>query len=209
MPEVQQGASRAHLISENRFLMSLFQNLRVWPWTVSGTEEVAQAGLAVEVTPMTTAARRKVSMALRRWVEAGTPEATGGRLEEVFRPEEEVSLVLACPLLLSPSYCRLRNARIRSESTQSRKPAAEAELLLWRCLFLSVGHDGYRDGQQMHEGSTPTGRERPSSMQGMDMASLPPRKRPWQDGPGTGDPRDHESERPDGGERRVFSFALL
>lgn len=61
------------------------------------------------------------------------------------------------------------------------------------------GHDGYRDGQQMHDGSTPTGRERPSSMQGMDMASLPPRKRPWQDGPGTGDPRDHESERPDGG----------
>uniref|UniRef100_A0AAX7V6J6 pre-mRNA 3' end processing protein WDR33 n=1 Tax=Astatotilapia calliptera TaxID=8154 RepID=A0AAX7V6J6_ASTCA len=61
------------------------------------------------------------------------------------------------------------------------------------------GHDGYRDGQQMHDGSTPTGRERPSSMQGMDMASLPPRKRPWQDGPGTGDPREHESERPDGG----------
>lgn len=90
--------------------MSLFQNLRVWLWTVSGTEEAAQAGLAVEVTPMTTAARRRVSMALRRWVEAGTPEATGGRLEEVFRPEEEVSLVLACPLLLSPSYCRLRNA---------------------------------------------------------------------------------------------------
>uniref|UniRef100_A0A669DWI3 pre-mRNA 3' end processing protein WDR33 n=1 Tax=Oreochromis niloticus TaxID=8128 RepID=A0A669DWI3_ORENI len=80
-----------------------------------------------------------------------------------------------------------------------------AELLLWRCLFLFVGHDGYRDGQQMHDGSTPTGRERPSSMQGMDMASLPPRKRPWQDGPGTGDPRDHESERPDGGERHFFS----
>lgn len=75
---------------------------------------------------------------------------------------------------------------------------------MWRCLFLSVGHDGYRDGQQMHDGSTPTGRERPSSMQGMDMASLPPRKRPWQDGPGTGDPRDHESERPDGGERHFF-----
>ncbi|XP_035988788.1 pre-mRNA 3' end processing protein WDR33 isoform X2 [Fundulus heteroclitus] len=51
------------------------------------------------------------------------------------------------------------------------------------------GHDGYRD-----DGSSPGGRERPSSMQGMDMASLPPRKRPWQDGPGTG---DHEA--PDGG----------
>lgn len=79
---------------------------------------------------------------------------------------------------------------------------------MWRCLFLSVGHDGYRDGQQMHDGSTPTGRERPSSMQGMDMASLPPRKRPWQDGPGTGDPRDHESERPDGGERRFFLYVF-
>uniref|UniRef100_A0A3Q2QVK4 WD repeat domain 33 n=1 Tax=Fundulus heteroclitus TaxID=8078 RepID=A0A3Q2QVK4_FUNHE len=59
-----------------------------------------------------------------------------------------------------------------------------------RCLLLSPGHDGYRD-----DGSSPGGRERPSSMQGMDMASLPPRKRPWQDGPGTG---DHEA--PDGGE---------
>ncbi|XP_043990960.1 pre-mRNA 3' end processing protein WDR33 [Gambusia affinis] len=53
------------------------------------------------------------------------------------------------------------------------------------------GHDGFRD-----DGSSPGGRERPSSMQGMDMASLPPRKRPWQDGPGTG---DHEA--PDGGGR--------
>uniref|UniRef100_A0A096LSQ7 pre-mRNA 3' end processing protein WDR33 n=1 Tax=Poecilia formosa TaxID=48698 RepID=A0A096LSQ7_POEFO len=55
-------------------------------------------------------------------------------------------------------------------------------------LLLSSGHDGFRD-----DGSSPGGRERPSSMQGMDMASLPPRKRPWQDGPGTG---DHEA--PDG-----------
>ncbi|KAJ3595786.1 hypothetical protein NHX12_005089 [Muraenolepis orangiensis] len=57
------------------------------------------------------------------------------------------------------------------------------------------GHEGYRgDGQAMLDGTTPSGRgERlppPSSMQGMDMASLPPRKRPWHDGPGTGDPRD-------------------
>ncbi|XP_030258938.1 pre-mRNA 3' end processing protein WDR33 isoform X3 [Sparus aurata] len=61
------------------------------------------------------------------------------------------------------------------------------------------GHDGYRDGQQMHDGSSPAGRERSSSLQGMDMASLPPRKRPWQDGPGTGDPRERESPGADGG----------
>lgn len=52
----------------------------------------------------------------------------------------------------------------------------------------------------MHDGSSPAGRERPSSLQGMDMASLPPRKRPWQDGPGTGEPRERESPGPDGGE---------
>lgn len=54
----------------------------------------------------------------------------------------------------------------------------------------------------MHDGSSPAGRERPSSLQGMDMASLPPRKRPWQDGPGTGDPRERESPGADGGEAR-------
>lgn len=52
----------------------------------------------------------------------------------------------------------------------------------------------------MHDGSSPVGRERSSSLQGMDMASLPPRKRPWQDGPGTGDPRERESPGSDGGE---------
>ncbi|XP_037830345.1 pre-mRNA 3' end processing protein WDR33 [Kryptolebias marmoratus] len=57
------------------------------------------------------------------------------------------------------------------------------------------GHDGYRD-----DSSSPGGRERPSSLQGMDMASLPPRKRPWQDGPGTGgDPREREPAGADGG----------
>ncbi|KAM8849187.1 pre-mRNA 3' end processing protein WDR33 isoform 2-T2 [Spinachia spinachia] len=61
------------------------------------------------------------------------------------------------------------------------------------------GHDGYRDGQQMHDGSSPAGRERSASLQGMDMASLPPRKRPWQDGPGTGDPRERESPGAEGG----------
>uniref|UniRef100_A0A7N8X0W6 pre-mRNA 3' end processing protein WDR33 n=1 Tax=Mastacembelus armatus TaxID=205130 RepID=A0A7N8X0W6_9TELE len=65
-------------------------------------------------------------------------------------------------------------------------------------VFLSA--DGYRDGQQMHDGSSPVGRERSSSLQGMDMASLPPRKRPWQDGPGTGDPREHDSSGADTGE---------
>ncbi|XP_056328678.1 pre-mRNA 3' end processing protein WDR33 isoform X1 [Danio aesculapii] len=53
------------------------------------------------------------------------------------------------------------------------------------------GHEGYRDGQRpdhnMHDSPSPASRERSSSLQGMDMASLPPRKRPWHDGPGTGD----------------------
>uniref|UniRef100_A0A673HCU9 pre-mRNA 3' end processing protein WDR33 n=1 Tax=Sinocyclocheilus rhinocerous TaxID=307959 RepID=A0A673HCU9_9TELE len=52
-------------------------------------------------------------------------------------------------------------------------------------------HESYRDGQQpdhsMLDGPSPASRERSSSLQGMDMASLPPRKRPWHDGPGTGD----------------------
>ncbi|TRY95447.1 hypothetical protein DNTS_032474 [Danionella cerebrum] len=53
------------------------------------------------------------------------------------------------------------------------------------------GHEGYRDSQRpehnMHDSPSPASRERSSSLQGMDMASLPPRKRPWHDGPGTGD----------------------
>ena len=69
-------------------------------------------------------------------------------------------------------------------------------------LCVSLGHEGYRgDSQPMLDSSSPGGRgERPppSSMQGMDMASLPPRKRPWHDGPGTGDPRDPR-EPPGGG----------
>lgn len=39
----------------------------------------------------------------------------------------------------------------------------------------------------MHDSPSTVNRERSSSLQGMDMASLPPRKRPWHDGPGTGD----------------------
>lgn len=69
------------------------------------------------------------------------------------------------------------------------------------------GHDGYRDGQRpdhnMHDSPSPASRERSSSLQGMDMASLPPRKRPWHDGPGTGDmespgpgPEDRGAGRP-------------
>uniref|UniRef100_A0A4W4FFY9 pre-mRNA 3' end processing protein WDR33 n=1 Tax=Electrophorus electricus TaxID=8005 RepID=A0A4W4FFY9_ELEEL len=53
------------------------------------------------------------------------------------------------------------------------------------------GHEGYRDNPRgehsMHDSPSPASRERSSSLQGMDMASLPPRKRPWHDGPGTGD----------------------
>uniref|UniRef100_A0A8C2H3K8 pre-mRNA 3' end processing protein WDR33 n=1 Tax=Cyprinus carpio TaxID=7962 RepID=A0A8C2H3K8_CYPCA len=52
-------------------------------------------------------------------------------------------------------------------------------------------HESYRDGQRpdhnMHDSPSQASRERSSSLQGMDMASLPPRKRPWHDGPGTGD----------------------
>uniref|UniRef100_A0A3Q1B5P5 pre-mRNA 3' end processing protein WDR33 n=1 Tax=Amphiprion ocellaris TaxID=80972 RepID=A0A3Q1B5P5_AMPOC len=72
-----------------------------------------------------------------------------------------------------------------------------------------AGHDGYRDGQQMHDGSSPAGRERSSSLQGMDMASLPPRKRPWQDGPGTGDLRERESPGADGGESATCRIKFM
>uniref|UniRef100_A0AAR2KLH5 pre-mRNA 3' end processing protein WDR33 n=1 Tax=Pygocentrus nattereri TaxID=42514 RepID=A0AAR2KLH5_PYGNA len=62
------------------------------------------------------------------------------------------------------------------------------------------GHDGHWDSQRsdhsMHDGQSPASRERSSSLQGMDMASLPPRKRPWHDGPGTGD-MDSPSGGPD------------
>uniref|UniRef100_A0A673HCR7 pre-mRNA 3' end processing protein WDR33 n=1 Tax=Sinocyclocheilus rhinocerous TaxID=307959 RepID=A0A673HCR7_9TELE len=60
-----------------------------------------------------------------------------------------------------------------------------------QCMCMCSGHESYRDGQQpdhsMLDGPSPASRERSSSLQGMDMASLPPRKRPWHDGPGTGD----------------------
>ncbi|XP_057714088.1 pre-mRNA 3' end processing protein WDR33 isoform X2 [Corythoichthys intestinalis] len=55
------------------------------------------------------------------------------------------------------------------------------------------GHDGYRDGPPLHDGTSTAGRERSLSLQGMDMASLPPRKRPWQDGPGTADHRERDA----------------
>ncbi|XP_033838350.1 pre-mRNA 3' end processing protein WDR33 isoform X2 [Periophthalmus magnuspinnatus] len=58
-------------------------------------------------------------------------------------------------------------------------------------LNRGAGHEGFQ-GPMM---DSPGGRS--GSLQGMDMASLPPRKRPWQDGPGT-DPM----EGPDGGRPR-------
>lgn len=58
-------------------------------------------------------------------------------------------------------------------------------------VYVCSGHEGYRDSQRgdhsMHDSPSAVSRERSSSLQGMDMASLPPRKRPWHDGPGTGD----------------------
>ncbi|XP_048103122.1 pre-mRNA 3' end processing protein WDR33 isoform X2 [Alosa alosa] len=67
------------------------------------------------------------------------------------------------------------------------------------------GHEGYRDGprQDHHDSPSPAGRERSGSLQGMDMASLPPRKRPWHDGPGSNEqdspgagPEDRGAGRP-------------
>ncbi|XP_066565852.1 pre-mRNA 3' end processing protein WDR33 isoform X2 [Amia ocellicauda] len=62
------------------------------------------------------------------------------------------------------------------------------------------GHEHFRDGPRPdhtpRDSPSPASRERSSSLQGMDMASLPPRKRPWHDGPGTGD-RDSPGGGPD------------
>ncbi|XP_028648925.2 pre-mRNA 3' end processing protein WDR33 isoform X2 [Erpetoichthys calabaricus] len=59
------------------------------------------------------------------------------------------------------------------------------------------GHEHFRDGMRQdhppRECSSPAGRDRSSSLQSMDMASLPPRKRPWHDGPGTADVRERDS----------------
>lgn len=58
-----------------------------------------------------------------------------------------------------------------------------------------AGHEGFQ-GPMMDAGGG-----RGGSLQGMDMASLPPRKRPWQDGPGTDPMEGPEGGRPreDGG----------
>ncbi|XP_058846029.1 pre-mRNA 3' end processing protein WDR33 isoform X2 [Acipenser ruthenus] len=53
--------------------------------------------------------------------------------------------------------------------------------------------DGLRPEHSARDSASPASRERSSSLQGMDMASLPPRKRPWHDGPGTVDPRERDS----------------
>ncbi|ELW62203.1 WD repeat-containing protein 33 [Tupaia chinensis] len=59
------------------------------------------------------------------------------------------------------------------------------------------GHEHFRDAPRPdhppHDGHSPASRERSSSLQGMDMASLPPRKRPWHDGPGTSEHREMDA----------------
>ncbi|XP_006902871.1 PREDICTED: pre-mRNA 3' end processing protein WDR33-like [Elephantulus edwardii] len=59
------------------------------------------------------------------------------------------------------------------------------------------GHEHFRDGPRPdhppHDSHSPASRERSSSLQGMDMASLPPRKRPWRDGPGASEHREMEA----------------
>lgn len=80
------------------------------------------------------------------------------------------------------------------------------------CVCVRVGHEGYRDGsrQDHHDSPSPAGRERSSSLQGMDMASLPPRKRPWHDGPGSNEqdsPGAGPDERGAGEERRAPAAA--
>lgn len=66
-------------------------------------------------------------------------------------------------------------------------------------FFLSgPGHEHFRDAPRPdhppHDGHSPASRERSSSLQGMDMASLPPRKRPWHDGSGTSEHREMEAQ---------------
>ncbi|MEE6516581.1 hypothetical protein FKM82_026149 [Ascaphus truei] len=60
-----------------------------------------------------------------------------------------------------------------------------------------TGPDHFQDSPRPDvptpDGHSPASRERSSSLQGMDMASLPPRKRPWHDGPGTPDHRDMDT----------------
>uniref|UniRef100_A0A6Q2ZJH1 pre-mRNA 3' end processing protein WDR33 n=1 Tax=Esox lucius TaxID=8010 RepID=A0A6Q2ZJH1_ESOLU len=73
------------------------------------------------------------------------------------------------------------------------------------------GHEAYREGQRSehgppHDSPSPASRERSSSLQGMDMASLPPRKRPWHDGPGTGEPPGPGSDDRSGGTRCYCFF---
>uniref|UniRef100_A0A8C9WMT8 pre-mRNA 3' end processing protein WDR33 n=1 Tax=Scleropages formosus TaxID=113540 RepID=A0A8C9WMT8_SCLFO len=86
-----------------------------------------------------------------------------------------------------------REERFASSSALYSTRSIEAVKLY---VFVSPGHEVYRDGQRSEhcprDSPSGPGRERSSSLQGMDMASLPPRKRPWHDGPGTADPRDSD-----------------
>lgn len=65
-------------------------------------------------------------------------------------------------------------------------------------LISGPGHEHFRDAPRPdhppHDGHSPASRERSSSLQGMDMASLPPRKRPWHDGSGTSEHREMEAQ---------------
>lgn len=83
----------------------------------TGSEEEAPAGPEVEVTLTSTGARRRALTARRRWVEAGTTGAEGGRLEEEVHPEEEegttvIETVSRCmmghlrPVASAPPPCR-------------------------------------------------------------------------------------------------------
>ncbi|XP_007883218.1 pre-mRNA 3' end processing protein WDR33 isoform X2 [Callorhinchus milii] len=56
--------------------------------------------------------------------------------------------------------------------------------------------DDSRQDQSPRDGQSPVSRERPSSLHSMDTASLPPRKRPWYEGPGTPDQRDLDTPGP-------------
>lgn len=60
-------------------------------------------------------------------------------------------------------------------------------------LFIFSSRSGPRPDHPPHDRHSPANRERSSSLQGMDMASLPPRKRPWHDGPGTSDHREMDA----------------
>uniref|UniRef100_A0A4W3IN25 WD repeat domain 33 n=1 Tax=Callorhinchus milii TaxID=7868 RepID=A0A4W3IN25_CALMI len=66
--------------------------------------------------------------------------------------------------------------------------------------------DDSRQDQSPRDGQSPVSRERPSSLHSMDTASLPPRKRPWYEGPGTPDQRDLDTPGPTPDDRGQSKF---